>query len=103
MTRMPFREPNTAAEPMAAFVCTHVVKEGRPILSVTRESPEDPQDSGLVITCGLVADHPPADLMIVGMDNWCKRDPSIKPLLEMPLDYWAHRDTPDDEWQFEPL
>jgi hypothetical protein len=103
MTQLPYREPNTAEEPMAAFSCVHVVKEGRPIRSVTRHSPEHPQDSGLIMTCGLVADHPPRDLLIVGVDSWCRIDPSLKPLIEMPLDYWAHRDRPDEDWQFEPL
>jgi len=84
----PFYEP----ENTATFSCTHVFREGKPILYVSR----DEDDGAWQFLCG--GSHMSKDAMIVGLKAVYDHDSSVGVLAQMPMGYYAERETPDGEW-----
>ena len=73
-----------------------IVKSGAPILQVTH----DEDDHGWQF----LGNETPttAEAMVACLEDMVKRDPSIRPLSDLPLGWHAWRKTAQDPWTREP-
>ncbi len=74
----------------AAFICSHVLKQERPVLLVSRA------DGDWQFLCGDV--HPADSGHVVGADHLFARDPRLLELLDLPTDWFAERESVDSPW-----
>lgn len=75
---------------MAAFICSHVFENSRPILYVSR-SHGDWQ-----FLCG--DEHPGEIPKVCGRNHLLQRDATLVELMDLPADWEAERVKPDDPW-----
>ena len=88
LSAWPFADaPNTAS-----FTSTHIFKQGRPILQVYHDEEEGAWQfhSGQPVTT--------SDLMIVGLAEVVRHDPSVAELADLPLGWQASRASAGCEW-----
>src|SRR5438046_1978058 len=88
---------------LGAVACVHVLREGAAVASVGRGEPVRSEDSGWSFVCGQEEEHSPDEMLVVQLDTLLNGDPSLEPLLQLPLGTWAYRLGPEEPWQMEPL
>jgi hypothetical protein len=76
---------------VAAYVCSHVFARTRPVLLVVRDRGD------WQLLCGGV--HDPEDLPeVVGLNHLIDDDPSLRQIIDLPVDWEAERQSPDEPW-----
>jgi hypothetical protein len=76
---------------LAAFICGHVFSESRPVLLVVRDAGD------WQLLCG--GDHEVGDRPhVVGLNHLLDRDPSLRDLLDLPIDWEAERVEEGSPW-----
>lgn len=80
----------------ASFTSTHIFKQGLPILQVFHDEEDRSWQfhSGKTVTT--------KDLLIVGLGEVVRLDPSIAELADLPLGWQAHRQSTKEPWLREP-
>ncbi len=81
---------------MASFTSTHIFKQGLPILQV----PHDEEDGAWQFHSGKAVTT--KDLLIVGLGEVVRLDPSIAKLADLPLGWKAKRQSIKEPWVREP-
>jgi hypothetical protein len=82
-------------EEVAAFICSHVFDQTRPVLMVLHEGGD------WQFLCG--ADHELGDgPRVVGIKHLLDRDPSLHELLDLPSDWEAERLEVGSPWKRKP-
>ena len=81
------------------FICKHV-RAGASILRAVHDRPRDENDTGWALVCARV-DHVDADYLIVDLDGFQSRDPSLVEVLDLPLYTVAARNREDKPWVIE--
>lgn len=92
LSAWPFADaPNTAS-----FTSTHIFKQGLAILQVSHDEEDGSWQfhSGQTVTT--------KDLMIVGLDEIVRLDPSTAKLADLPLGWHASRQSVKEPWLREP-
>ncbi|TAK53962.1 MAG: hypothetical protein EPO24_13710 [Bacteroidetes bacterium] len=84
-----FKEP----ENLAVFTCTHVMRGGDPILTISHE--ED--DGGWQFLCGN-KEHRNKDAMIVALMEIVALDESVNEVADLPLGRRVKRETKNAKW-----
>lgn len=80
---------------VAAYVCSHIFKDERPVLLVSRVGGD------WQFLCGSA--HDPNDLPeVVGLNHLFERDNSLEELRNLPKDWEAERSTVGGEWTKKP-
>jgi hypothetical protein len=74
----------------AAFICSHVFKRERPVLLVSRAGGD------WQFLCGDV--HSDEAGHVVGANHLFDRDPRLRELLDLPVDWFAERSSVDAPW-----
>jgi hypothetical protein len=80
----------SARRELAAFVCSHVFQDTRPILLASRA------DGDWQFLCGDV--HEGDTPRVVGVEHIFGRDPTVAALRDLPVDWEAERATADSPW-----
>ncbi len=93
MATWPFEDPPN----VATFTLRDIIDGKRPILFVTH----DDDDGSWQFTDGRQAPDP-KDAALVGLGCVLDLDPSIAELADLPIGWWAWRDSVDEPWQREP-
>lgn len=86
------------AETGAAFICTHVAREGLPILSVSHSEPVEPRDSGWAFHCGK-DEHSDDEILVVALKTALGFDTDLLQVLALPRGCYAFRATRGGEWK----
>jgi hypothetical protein len=82
---------------IAAFVCSHVFDNSKPILLVSHENNGDWQ-----FLCG--GEHPEDDLPhLVGRNHLVERDETLRQILDLERGWCAERQSVTDSWERHPL
>jgi hypothetical protein len=89
-----FRE----ADNTAVFTTTYVVQDKKPITYVTH----DEEDGAWQFFSSDEFENYEDVAMIVGLGDIVASDPSLLDIADMPVGYYAIRDTPDDKWSIQP-
>lgn len=80
-----------SAPELAAYICEHVFKRTHPVLLVAHD------DGDWQFLCG--GGHPAGERpRVVGLNHIIDDDPSIREILDLPVDWEAERDSPEGEW-----
>jgi hypothetical protein len=80
---------------IAVFVCSHIFSNDSPILLVCHA------DEDWQFLCGEA--HEGEKPRVVGLGHLVDRDPSLRELMDLPLDWEAERDTQDSQWRRAPI
>lgn len=89
MRGWPFADP----ENTAVFTTRQVVERGLPILWVWH----DADDGAWQFLCGTTSDD--EDLLVVGLAEIVRIDPSVASVADLPLGWKAWRPSPGDSWK----
>jgi hypothetical protein len=90
IAEMPIR-PN-----QKAYVCIHVFENTRPVKLVTRD------EDGWCFLCGDVHPDTADSYRVVGAGHILGRDPTIRAIDNLPMDWEAERVDADGEWFMTP-
>jgi hypothetical protein len=77
----------------AAFICSHVFDNSRPILLVVKS------DGDRQFLCGDTHDEIPR---VVGINHLLDRDPSLHEVMDLPDNWEAERESPETLWRRRP-
>jgi hypothetical protein len=80
---------------LAVFACTHVIKNGAPILIASH----DADDGSWQFMCGEGL-HSNKDAMIVSLDEIVLLDQSVEEIGDLPVGYVASRDKRGAKWHY---
>lgn len=81
---------------IAAYVCSHVFENSKPVLLVSR--------AGGDWQCLCGGDHAADEVPnVVGLNHLLDRDPSLRELEDLPMDWEAERTTTKQKWIKTPL
>ncbi|MFN0191428.1 MAG: hypothetical protein ACKVP5_05550 [Aestuariivirga sp.] len=81
---------------IAAYVCSHVFENSKPVLLVSR--------AGGDWQCLCGGDHAADEVPnVVGLNHLLDRDPSLRELEDLPVDWEAERATTEHKWIKTPL
>lgn len=85
-------KPSPIAWHQKAYVCVHIFEDTRPVLLVSRNG------GAWSLLCGHEHDDITLGARVVGIGHILDRDPTILPLLDLPAEWEAERETPTGDW-----
>jgi hypothetical protein len=91
--RWPFEDPRN----VATFTVREIVEGASPVLLVNHDN----DDGAWQFLTG--SEVSTSDLMIVGLGQMVKLDPSLEQLADLPLGWRAYREGPGKPWNREPI
>jgi len=84
--------PSPVAWHQKAYVCIHVFEDKRPVLLVSRANGD------WCLLCGAEHEHVMANYRVVGIGHILDRDLTLFPLLDLPPEWEAERETVAGSW-----
>lgn len=83
---------------IAVFTTRFVYREGRAILSVFHH-----EEDGAWEFISDDACKDDSDYLVIALEKIIKLDPTVLEIADLPLDWCAHRDSPDLPWQIQAI
>ncbi len=81
---------------IAAYVCSHVFEKKRPVLLVLRA------EGDWQLLCG--GSHDDKEIpRVVGLTHLVDEDPSLRAVLNLPVEWEAERSSPASPWERRPI
>jgi hypothetical protein len=83
---------------LAAIVCSHVAREGLPILGAVRAEPQDPADSGWQFMCYSGKDESIEEAQVWSLSQVIQHEQTLRPFIASKTGTRITRLTKSSEW-----
>ncbi len=83
----------------AALICTHVARDGLPVLRARIDEPVEAADSGWQFLCGVGEREREGTAQVWAVEQVLERDPSLRPLMDAPPGSIFVRESTSSAWR----